>query len=222
MNTGSWMDRWLGALLGLENVQSIDHYQFSFGEAWAHRAPAWVLFGCVALGFAAFWFYLRYQTRVRSNARYGLALARALVLALLFIMLANPIVRMVYVSSPRPLLYFLVDGTDSMAIEDDLSEEQRSAIALAVDWRPEEAAPASASKPLSALQSNFATAVESASSEQDKQPSRMEYVRSLLASETHSPLKKLAEKFRLKVFLLDKPDGVRAIPTSPLGDGDSI
>jgi len=122
------MTKALGWLLGLENVTSIDQIDPSLAAPWAADGQFWVFAGVVCLFVAAMLFYVRYQHRGSLGMRMGLGTSRGLLLALLFITLANPALRISLTNVQRPLLYFVFDGTDSMAIEDEFSEKQRDAL----------------------------------------------------------------------------------------------
>ena len=52
--------------------------------------------------------------------------ARAIVLAMLFLILADPVLKMEFTSRPRPLLWVLFDGTESMDIQDEMPEAERA------------------------------------------------------------------------------------------------
>ncbi len=64
--------------------------------------------------------------------RTALAVCRALLLVLLFITLADPFIRLYDETRTQPLLYVLFDGTESMDIEDEMPEEQQTALGTAV------------------------------------------------------------------------------------------
>jgi hypothetical protein len=122
----------IGRLLGLDNVRSIENVEPSFGASWAHRTPLLVFCGCLALAVVALLFYARYQPTNRRKTRAALAVLRAVLLGLLLIILAEPVLTVKLTSSPRPLLWVLFDGTDSMAIEDEMPDAERERLALAV------------------------------------------------------------------------------------------
>ena len=67
-------------------------------------------------------FYSRYQPTNRQRLAAALAVLRALLLGLLSVILAEPVLTLKLTSSPRPLLWVLFDGTDSMAIEDEMPD----------------------------------------------------------------------------------------------------
>jgi hypothetical protein len=184
-------DAVLGRLLGYENVDSIDAVRPSFGADWAREAPGWVFFGCAALVALAFWFYLRLQTRGRRRGRIVLAVARGLLLSLMFLILADPILEVALTSHPRPLLWVLLDGTDSMNIADELPSDQRARFDAAVGLDEAQTAGAASAG-----------------------PTRADYVRALLSKSDDNLLEKLAEKYRLKAYIFDRPDGARPIDLS--------
>jgi hypothetical protein len=93
------------------------------------------------------------------------------------------------VRHPRPLIWLLFDGTDSMGIEDDLPEAQRARLDEAVGLpQPDDKSAA--------------------------RPSRIDYVQSLLAKDHGRLLKRLDEKFRVRAFRFDRSDGVTALALS--------
>lgn len=175
-----------GRLLGIEDLKSIDHVTPSLAAPWAQNGMAWVLFGCLALTVLTVLYYIRYQTIKRRRWRIALTVLRAAVLSLLLIIIADPVLKVAMVSSPRPLLWVLLDGTESMAIEDELQNTERQRLAAAVEL------------PL-------------ALAEAGKKVSRAEYVRCWLQKKEHNVLAGLQEKYRLQGFILDRPDGVRAL-----------
>jgi len=122
------MTKVLGWLLGLEDVRSIDKIDPSLAAPWAADGQFWVFSGVVCLLVASMLFYVRYQHRGPLGLRMALGTSRGLLLALLFITLANPALRISLTNVQRPLLYLVFDGTDSMAIEDEFSPKQRDAL----------------------------------------------------------------------------------------------
>lgn len=124
------LTRWFGRLLGRDELTRIDQADLSFGAAWAHEGPGWVLLASVAAAALAAWFYLRRQP-VRRPAGVALAVLRATVLALLVAVFAEPVLELRYTDRPRPLLWLLADGSDSMNLVDDLPDETRRRLAEA-------------------------------------------------------------------------------------------
>lgn len=180
--------RLFGEWFGLENVDSIDNVSLMFGAPWAQQGPAWVFFGCLFLVFASVLFYTRYQKRARVGARVALSIARALLLCLIFLILTDPVVSVKLVSHPRPLLWLLFDGTDSMAIEDELSDVERASL-------------------------NKAAGVQDGATAGGKL-SRQGYIQSFVKQPDENLLKKLSEKYRIKSFRFDRADGVQALDVS--------
>jgi len=109
--------RWLGTLLGRDDLTRVDEASVSFGAAWAHEGPGWIVLGIVATSLLAFWFYVRRQKTTRSAA-FTLAAMRAIALALLIIALAEPVLSLSFTDRPKPLIWLLVDRSDSMNIVD--------------------------------------------------------------------------------------------------------
>ena len=114
--------------MGLEGAQHIEGYEFSLAAPWAQEAPVWLLFACLALAFVAIVFYARYQQTRRFGPRILLALFRAAVLSLIVLILAEPTVTVTVTSQKRPVLWTLFDGTDSMAIADELTATERAEV----------------------------------------------------------------------------------------------
>ncbi len=175
-----------GRWFGLENVDSIDKISMTFGAPWAQQGPAWLFFGCLTLIVASVLFYLRYQTRARLGARVALAIGRAILLCLILLILADPVVSVRMVSHPRPLLWLLFDGTDSMAIEDELSDAERASLTRAAGI------PAGNSAAAAKL-------------------SRQAYIQSFVKKPDDNLLKQLSAKYRIKAFRFDRADGVQAL-----------
>lgn len=138
----------LGWLLGLENVTSIDKIDPSLAAAWVD--PFYVFFGLVVVYLGSFLFYAVYQQRGSLGLRLLLAAMRGTLLAMLFLTLANPVLRIDLSSIQNPLLYFVFDGTDSMAIEDEYPEAEHRQLLEAVaagDQRGGESSGNSSSEP---------------------------------------------------------------------------
>ena len=123
----------IGRLLGYEDVSNIESARVSFGSAWGHASPALVLLGCLALAILAFGFYLRWQGAGHRTSRYLLATLRAIALSLLLLILADPMLELTLVSIPKPVLWLLLDGSDSMSIPDEIPEVDRKELGTAVD-----------------------------------------------------------------------------------------
>jgi hypothetical protein len=188
------VDRLLGGLLRLEDVREIAGLRLAFAAEWAARRPLLVaLAGGLAVA-TAFWFYRRRQPPLRPGLRWLLATLRGATLALMIVLLAEPVLQVSLLHAPRPTLWLMFDGTDSMGIQDRLAQGTRAALAEATGL-PAEVASAPASPA----------------------PSRQDYVAAWLRRERDNPLERLARDFRLRAFLLEAPDGVRPLE---IGDQD--
>ncbi|NQT41335.1 MAG: hypothetical protein HQ581_27855 [Planctomycetes bacterium] len=201
MNLSETISKLLGRLLGLKGTESVTDFDVSLAAPWAAEGPAWLLFGCAALIFTAIVFYIRFQNHAHAGARCVLALFRATSLCLLLLMLAEPILTLTITRQVRPLLWLLVDGTDSMAIRDRsdrLDEDQREKLAKAVGTDAE---------------------VTGSTDPNAPPPSRIDYVKSLFRRQDDNLLDKLQEKVRLQAFVFDTAQGVRSLKLSPSGDG---
>src|SRR5262245_45054620 len=119
------MTRTFGRLLGIENAASIDRIEMTLAEPWAEGGAFWVFLLAEALIVAALVFYVRVQMQGPRWARTILGVARGLLLAMLLVTMADPVLELGLVNLQRPLLYVVLDGTDSMAIEDELPGGER-------------------------------------------------------------------------------------------------
>ena len=134
-----------GWLLGLERAEVVRIDSMGLSAAWASGSGRfWVYFGAVCLFAIAVYFYMKFQTRGTPFSRGVLGVCRGLLLALVFITLADPYIALHNVYQSPPLLYVLFDGTESMGIADELTAEDRDALAGAVGLtvKPEDEAPA--------------------------------------------------------------------------------
>jgi hypothetical protein len=136
--------------------------------------------------------YLRYQPTRRVRLRLALLVSRATVLCLLLLLLAEPILMLTISSRKRPILWMLFDGTDSMAIADDLPPEQRDAAAKATGLAESKTSPGDSAEPR-------------------QRPTRMDYLRALVQKKDKNLLEEFDKKFRLQAFLFDSPQSVRPI-----------
>lgn len=113
----------LGWLLGISDVESVDGVSFSFAAPWAAVDPTWLIVGCVAaIGFAV-WYYTRIQTGLSTLPAAMLAATRALILVMLVVTLADPTIRLTANRLLEPVLYLVLDGTESMNIRDNLTPD---------------------------------------------------------------------------------------------------
>lgn len=198
------MTDWLAKLFRLrENVESIDSHAVSFAEPWA-RLSAGIVVALAVLAFAlSLAFYLRGQSRGVRGGRLLLACCRGGLLALLVVVLGDPVFRIAYTHRPKPLLYLLFDGTDSMAIADRFAEDERRKLDAAVGIAP----------------TSPGTSASNSPSEMPG-PTRLEYVQSLVRSRESALVAKLQERFRVKCFQFSRRDEVDAIAID--GDDETI
>ena len=193
------LTRWIGYWFGLENVDSIEEWHLTFGAPWAQQGPAWVLFGCLLLILASIVFYARYQPRAKKRVRIALAVFRSIVLCLLFLVVADPVISIKLTNRPRPLLWMLFDGTDSMAIEDEFSDAERESLNLAAGITAKSTEPQD-------------QAVAAA-----KKLSRQNYIQSFVSKADDNLIQKLGAKYRIKMFRFDRPDGAQTLDVAKSG-----
>ncbi len=122
----------IGWLLGINDVESVDGVSFSFAAPWAAVDPTWLIVGCLAaVGFTV-WYYTRIQSGLSTLPAAALAAVRALILVMLIVTLADPTVRLTANRVLRPALYLVFDGTESMAIRDNLTPDEQNALNSAI------------------------------------------------------------------------------------------
>ena len=177
------MNEMLGNLLRIENVRSINGFELAFAAGWAQRHPEWVLLGCGAAIAAAIWFYRRFQPAMSRSRRVALSVLRAALLAAMVVLLADPVLQVTVDHVSRPLLWLLVDGSQSMALRDDLPAEERASL----------------------------TAATGLSGPADGQPARIDYLRAWLERKQDNVVGQLAKRFRVKAFLFDGAESVKAL-----------
>jgi hypothetical protein len=141
----------------------------------------------------ALWFYARFQPTNHRLRRTIPAAMRATLLALLVLLLADPVLQITLTNTPKPLLWILFDGTDSMAIEDELTETERTGL-----------------NEVTGL-AKAKSAIAEGPVQQVEKRSRNEYMKAWVARRDANVLDKLAERFRLRAFVFDRADGVRSL-----------
>ena len=182
------MMEFIGKLLLIDDLKSIESWSIDFAAPWAEGRPALVIFASLALAACAFFFYWRLQDVASKKARAWLASSRAVILVLLLLVLAQPVLTMALAHQPRPLLVVLVDGTDSMNMQDRLSDDAIKAITkLTGDIKNTKAL---------------------------EESSRLELVRKVLTSEQLKVFEGLSEKYRIRAYALDRLDQVREIESA--------
>ena len=205
----------IGRLLGHDDVSKIESARLSFGSAWAHASPALVLFGCLGLVALTVLFYLRGQACGHRPTRFFLATLRAIALSLLLLILADPTLELSLVSLPKPVLWLLLDGSDSMSIPDELPESDRNKLAQAVDltgYRTSQAA----------NKHSHEKSAGSSHAESSQRPTRADYARSLLLKTDRNLLDRLSTNFRLRFFSFGETEGVRLLNSSDSKDHLSL
>lgn len=183
----------IGRMLGYDDVSRIDSAHVSFGSAWAHAQPAVVVLGCLGLIALSVWFYLKYQARGHQPTRLFLAALRAIALCALLWILADPTLELVFVSQPKPVLWVLLDGSDSMSIPDELPAEERDTLAKAVD---------------------LAGYHLSHPAREGERPARADYAKALLERKDKNLLKRLEANYRLRMFSFAESEGVRSLSST--------
>lgn len=126
------VSQFLGWLLGISDVDTVDGVRFSFAAPWAAEDPTWLLIGCLAAAGFAVWYYTRIQTGLTTLPAAMLAGTRALILVLLLVTLADPTLRFTANRFLQPVLYLVFDGTESMNIRDSFSPDELSKLSTAI------------------------------------------------------------------------------------------
>lgn len=189
------MMHFIGHLLNIDNLGSIDGVDPSLAAPWAQAYGAWVVPGCLVLCALAAFFYTRLQSRARPGVRWTLAVVRALLLCILFLFLADPILTVRLSHAPRPWFWILFDGTDSMGIADEYADAERQKLDAAVELDPISSGGQSASR-----------------------PARVDYVKALLRKRNANLFRQLSEQYRLKAYQFDRPDGASELKGAAAGD----
>ena len=191
------MNTFIGNLLHLDSMRSLDGWSLSFAATWAQRHPLWVLLLCGVAAASAVWFYATHQSGLTARTRIVLAMLRAGLLCLVVVMLADPVLRLSLKHVPRPLLWVLFDGTESMAIQDEISDVLRTSL--------EEASGITEQLP----------------KEETTKPhrSRQDYVAAWVRKQHNNVLSALASQYRLRAYLVDSADAVRPLQLNDDGEG---
>lgn len=126
--------RWLGGLFGVESLERVDAWKVSLAAPWAIRFPILVAVLVAVAAAAGAWFYLRWQPAMHRRTRSLLAVVRAAAGAVLVLLLADPVLQLSVRNAPRPLLWLLFDGSESMAIEDEADGKKTSRRDRVAEW----------------------------------------------------------------------------------------
>ena len=197
----------IGWLLGRDNMSNIDSARLSFAASWAHAFPPLVFLGGLTLTALASWFYFSRPSRIPVRTRAALTGLRSISLILVLLTLADPIVELSFVSLNKPVLWFLLDGSDSMAISDRLADNDQTQLAEAVD--------------LVGYRARTGSPTESAPHADHPIP-RIEFARALLARPNRNLIEELSKQFRLKFFTFGESNGLQEITTGDHPGGWTI
>ncbi|HVC94903.1 MAG TPA: hypothetical protein VND64_14505 [Pirellulales bacterium] len=184
---------------GLDSAERIVSAQWSFAADWAVDEPGRLVAGCLLLSAAAWLFYLRFQTRGRRAARIALGTCRCALLVLLLTILAEPVLRLSIAGNRRPLVCLLFDGSQSMAIEDQLPEIEFARLSVALGTEP----------------AHLARDEAAGESEGVNRVARIDWLRALLTKRTNNLARRLEERFRVEAYTVSGADGVDPLPSLP-------
>lgn len=121
------MIQYIGWLLGFENVRSIDAIRVTLAAPWAGN-HSWAVLGvCVLAIGGAVTFYRHFEMCKSPLLRKLLTAIRAALLCLLLVTLAAPLVHSSATVLRLPLVYLVVDDSESMSIADGRSEDGTAA-----------------------------------------------------------------------------------------------
>jgi hypothetical protein len=184
------MNELLAKILGYGPNDSIRDVAVTWAAPWAQRWPLLVVAACAVAAYVAFRFYTYSQSVKQSGLRTVFAVLRGLLLVLIVLILAEPTLEMRVATHPKPWLWLLLDGSSSMAIEDEQPPSPSAGT---------ETSPTGSTTPA-------------------RKP-RVEQLRELLRKEKQNVVERLGEKFRLRAFLFDRPGEVRPL-TLAEADGE--
>jgi len=121
------MTLYIGWLFGFENVRSIDSIGVTLAAPWAGN-QLWILSGSclLAIGVVVA-FYRRFETCKSKPLRITLTTIRAAVLCLLLVTLAAPLLHSSATILRLPLVYLVLDDSESMSLADSRSVDATSA-----------------------------------------------------------------------------------------------
>ena len=115
------------------------------------------------------------------------------------VILADPALEVIFANYPKPVIWVLLDGSDSMSIRDELRAAEKNSLAQAVDLD-------------GYLGSNPPTSAQAT-------PTRADYARAMLSKVNRNLVRRLSDNFRLRFFSFAEPEAVRAIVAGETDDG---
>ncbi len=187
------LTEWIGRLLNIENLERIESIDPTLAAPWAQSLPWLALLLALAAFVGGLAFYLVSQRRGSTTTRVALGTIRGLVLALLVLLLADPVLSLKLTNKPRPHLWVLIDTSESMNLRDELADEDREALHQAVGLTADQYS-------------------------EEGPPTRQDYLRALFTKQEDNLLERLGEEFRIRTFLFDRPAGVRGVALSDSED----
>jgi len=190
----TFWDRIWAWLLDAPVDSQVQIERLHLASPWAHGPHSlfWGVLGVAVLLAGSIVFYLVAQHRGHVVSRLMLGITRGLLLGLLFFTLAEPVLEGYTVQETRPVLYVLVDGTDSMEIVDDFLPEEIDKLNAAV-----------------ALDEN--ADLKKKAEQNGGRLTRLDYVRGLLSREEKNLLARLQDEggFRVETFVFQGDDASR-------------
>src|ERR1700740_3568732 len=88
---------------------------FLFAVTWGAISGWWSL-GCLALGVLYAWLLYRQPVSLSKGFRYGLFALRALVVAIIALLLLAPLIKTVSYKPEKPLVLILQDNSQSVKL----------------------------------------------------------------------------------------------------------
>jgi len=117
------MTQYIAWLLGFENVRSIDAIHVTLAAPWAGE-HLWAVIGTCVIAIGGVVTFYRHFENCKSRAlRVTLATLRAALLCLLLMTLAAPLVHSSATVLRRPLVYLVLDDSESMSVADGRSDQ---------------------------------------------------------------------------------------------------
>ena len=132
------MPNWIQWLLGIErdaNIVGVGRPQLA--ATWAGEQFFWIVWAIAACILFTWWYYGKAQRQsIPRRTWICMAAIRSFVLTVLILTLCIPVLPILKQQSRPPVFFVLIDGTESMGIEDRWSQKDRTDLAKAVN-RPE-------------------------------------------------------------------------------------